>query len=224
MRGTYNPDFESSAPARRTRFRPLEIRHLLLASVGLTVALAFVRAEGAGPGQRFDMLLADARVLIAAAIAVLVGFIGHELAHKLVAQRYGHWAEFRVWPVGLGLGLAMAILARFLFALPGAVYIMGNVTKRENGIISLVGPAINIVVAAAATPFLFATDPDADLPFIVGTVGYVNALLAVFNLIPFGAFDGRKVWMWSRPVWAVSFAVAAGLFALTLVKVVTLDV
>ena len=42
-------------------------------------------------------------------VAVSTGFLMHELMHKFVAQRYGAWAEFRVFP----LGLMMAILFSF---------------------------------------------------------------------------------------------------------------
>jgi Zn-dependent protease len=39
----------------------------------------------------------------------------------------------------------------------------------------------------------------------------INAFLALFNLIPFSIFDGRKVYTWNRVYWAALF-----LFALAL--------
>jgi Zn-dependent protease len=29
----------------------------------------------------------------------------------------------------------------------------------------------------------------------------INITLALFNMIPFGIFDGRKVWDWNKPVY-----------------------
>ncbi|MDI6855821.1 MAG: site-2 protease family protein, partial [Candidatus Thermoplasmatota archaeon] len=82
-----------------------------------------------------------------ALLAVATGFLLHELMHKLVAQKYGCWAEYRAFPFGLVLALLMSA-AGFVFAAPGAVYIMGSITKKENGKISLAGPLINIVIGA----------------------------------------------------------------------------
>ena len=37
------------------------------------------------------------------------GFIFHELAHKFAAIYYGAKAQFRMWPLGLGLAILMAL-------------------------------------------------------------------------------------------------------------------
>src|SRR3989338_1022011 len=75
-----------------------------------------------------------------------LGFLLHELAHKFVAQRYGCVAEFRAWDQFLFLALGMAAFIGFLFAAPGAVMISGMITRRENGIVSVAGPATNYVL------------------------------------------------------------------------------
>ena len=36
----------------------------------------------------------------------------------------------------------------------------------------------------------------------------INAFMALFNLIPFGVFDGLKVFRWSKQVWLVLLALA----------------
>jgi Zn-dependent protease len=41
----------------------------------------------------------------------------------------------------------------------------------------------------------------------------INASLALFNLIPFGVFDGAKIIKWSRTIWGVS-VLAAGILYL----------
>ncbi len=122
------------------------------------------------------------------------GFLFHELGHKFVAQHYGCVAEFRAFNQMLYLALGLAAVTGFIFAAPGAVMIAGRVTLRENGKISLAGPLVNFVLALV---FLGASFY---VPFLF--IGYfINAWLGLFNLIPFGNFDGKKILDWNRYVW-----------------------
>lgn len=123
-----------------------------------------------------------------------IGFLFHELGHKFVAQYYGCVAEFRAFNQMLYLALGLAAVIGFIFAAPGAVMIAGRVTLRENGIISLTGPLTNFVLAlvflglSLSAPILF--------------IGYfINAWLGLFNLLPFGNFDGKKILDWHRYAW-----------------------
>ena len=76
-------------------------------------------------------------------IAVGPAFLLHEIGHKIVAKKYGCWAEFRVDPSGLKFGIALVALTGFLFMAPGAVMVAGLVTRRQNGHIAIAGPAVN---------------------------------------------------------------------------------
>lgn len=197
----------------RIRFSRTEAWHLALAVVLLSYAFSFLLDER--PGFH---LIPTVKAVLASFAAVASGFVLHELAHKLVAQHYGHWAEFRAHFAGLGLSVLLAAGTGILFAAPGAVMIQGRVTARENGLISLVGPGTNFVIAVLCLPFfVFAVNEDAFLPRIFATVTGVNALLALFNLIPLDPFDGRKVWRWNRGIYAVAVAacLAVFIFALT---------
>jgi Zn-dependent protease len=220
MRATVNPDFDAhshDAPPR-IRFSSVETQHLLAAVVVLTLGFAIFRTEGGNPGERIANLFEDPVLIIASLLAMASGFVLHELAHKVVAQRFGYWAEFRAQFVLLGLSLFVAVASPFFFAVPGAVMILGRVTRRENGFISIVGPAMNLVIALAMLPFTFVTDPSAPAPRIFGTIGTINALLALFNLIPLGVLDGRKVWQWSKAAWAVAFIAAVATFVAFLLR------
>src|SRR3989338_10946175 len=118
-----------------------ELLDIAKAWVAISLAFAFVyanvtlfsRASGIF-SQRFLMVFGIS--LITAGI----GFLFHELAHKLVAQRYGCVAEFRSFDQMLYLAVGLAFLVGFIFAAPGAVMISGMITRKENGIISLAGP------------------------------------------------------------------------------------
>lgn len=137
-----------------------------------------------------------------------LGFLLHELAHKFVAQRYGCEAEFRAWNQYLFLALFLAVLIGFIFAAPGAVMISGMVTRRENGIISLVGPLTNYVLGSLFLGLMFILPAYSQI-FSIGV--QINMWLGLFNLIPFGPLDGAKVFFWNKAAWGIM--VAFGIFA-----------
>ncbi|MBD3260159.1 MAG: metalloprotease [Candidatus Altiarchaeales archaeon] len=138
---------------------------------------------------------------IIALFTVGTGFVFHELAHKLTAQRFGVAAAFKSFDHMLALAILMSF-AGFILAAPGAVMIEGGVGRRENGIISSAGIAANIV---AATFFLIlSTLTTEGIVNAIGSYGLlINSWLALFNLIPFGGFDGRKVFEWNRIVYVL---------------------
>jgi Zn-dependent protease len=193
------------------RFSRRELRDLLAAWVALAVAFSiFLRQRllrellaGVVPVQ------AALRLFALSMLTVGAGFLLHELAHKVVAVRFGQVAEFRADYSMLGLAV-VAALAGFLFAAPGAVYHRGRITARENGLIALAGPLTNVALAA---PFLLLALAGSGFLGSAGQIGLlVNVLLAAFNMIPFGPLDGRKVLAWSKPVFAV-VAVSTGTLA-----------
>jgi len=153
-------------------------------------------------------------------VGVGLGFILHELAHKVTAIHYGYWAEFKTWIPGLFLALISPLLG-FIFAAPGAVYIYGDyMTDRENGIISIFGPLTNIVLALIFLLLFFGTIYSANLgiireEWIIQVLGstfglgfYINSFLALFNLIPFSILDGAKIFRWNPLIWLAIFAIA----------------
>ncbi len=193
------------SPRREGFFGKTELKHIALAVLVLTAAFTMILWDGD------TATLAGAAGL--AALAVLLGFFMHEMAHKYFARKYGCWAEFRAYNTGLMLALVMSFFG-FLFAAPGAVYIAGNITKEQNGKISLAGPAINVAIALVCLPFAVMDS----FPSVVGTIAtglfFFNSFLAVFNLIPVPPLDGSKVWAWNKPLYILSMAAAASLFVL----------
>lgn len=197
----------------RITFSRTELLHLVASVAALTLAITLARN-----GLKVPTFSADLGVqVLAALLAVGTGFVLHELAHKVLAQRYGHWAEFRAYFAGLGMTLLVAAFTGVLFAAPGAVLIQGRVTPRENGLISLVGPATNLLLALVAWPFAWAVDADALVPTVAGMVAQINAFLCLFNLVPFGPLDGRKVLRWSKLAYTGSVVVALAAWGTLLV-------
>src|SRR5687768_16694036 len=107
----YNPFFEEPlqhAGPPRIAFGRLELMHLAGALVMLTVAFTFILDPR--PRDDFDLEATlrmftepDALVWATSFAGMATGFVLHELAHKAVAQRYGHWAEFRATFSFLGI-------------------------------------------------------------------------------------------------------------------------
>lgn len=183
-----------------------ELRDLAAAWVALGIAFALflepvtIQRMLNGAGQFGETFLLSM-------LTVGVGFLLHELAHKVVAVRFGQVAAFRADYGMLGLAVAGG-LAGIFFAAPGAVYHRGQVTVRENGIIAVAGPVTNLVLAVVfLIPFLFVGG-------FVGAVAQmgvlVNLFLAAFNMVPFGPLDGNTVKDWDLTVFAGVLAVAGG--------------
>ncbi len=197
------------------RFSREEILHILLACGALIFAftMSFVSplfgGLSLGPA---DLLL----VVLACAVAVLSGFLLHELMHKAVAQRYGAWAEFRSSRMGLLLALITGFLG-IVFAAPGAVVIGGNLTPKQSGRVSLAGPLTNLAVGTAFLGAALAMGNPADLPgsyvlFVLQLSGYINVFLGGFNLLPIPPLDGSKVFRWNVPIWIAALAGTVGVY------------
>mgnify|MGYP000053028005 CR=1 FL=1 len=127
-----------------------------------------------------------------------IGFLLHELAHKFSAQHYGCTAEFRAFDQMLYLAMGLAAVIGFIFAAPGAVMIAGHITRKENGIISAAGPLTNFVLAMIFLGLNF-TVPSLGLIWSTGFM--INMWLGLFNMLPFGNFDGKKILAWSKAWW-----------------------
>ena len=192
-------------PARQAKvFSTIELRDIVIAWLALGIAFSFALSGGAFSFFSGSEPLSYAGLLVGVALVTVgPGFVFHELSHKFVARKYGFWAEFRMWPMGLALALFSSLIG-FVFAAPGATYISGaNISKTENGKISLAGPLTNVAIAALFLPFFFF---GSGVLYAVGYIGVqVNIFLAMFNMLPIGPLDGAKVWRWNLFLWGVVF-------------------
>jgi len=221
MRGPYSdyapppiyiyPD--RSGPRPGVRFSRQELVQLVVAIVALSAALTLANASGYFRGSQglftsSELGLVIGLWFISSLVAVSTGIGLHEISHKIVAQRFGHWAEFRYSVRGLLMSFVFAFFG-FLIGAPGATMVAGIVTPEQNGKISAAGPGSNLIIGTgfmlAAATIVRTGSLTNVVAFLVTTIfvfaWYMNVILAGFNMIPIMPFDGAKVWIWNKVVY-----------------------
>lgn len=191
-------------------FSKVEIKDLSIAIVVITLLFAYLFSAGGSVGGLIILIPLSF-------ITVGISFILHELAHKFTAQKYGFFAEFRKWNMGLVIAVISSLFG-FVFLAPGAVYItsyMREITDKENGIISLAVPVVNIILAGIFYVISVAINPIAQTSIwlmylaLICSIGFnVNSFLAFFNLLPIPPFDGSKVFKWNKIIWIIAIGVS----------------
>lgn len=186
----------------------------------LALGVAFMVFFAGGANAVLGMLSSGPTVLLTAFVVSLVtagiGFLLHELGHKVAAVRFDNIAAFRA-DYGMLFVAVMSAFLGFLFAAPGAVHHRGPLTDKQHGLVALAGPAVNLVLAVVFVPLLVVgSTMNIDLVTLVGGRGLaVNLFLAAFNLVPLGPLDGNTILDWSKLVWAVVFVPTAAVAFLT---------
>ncbi|PWL07541.1 site-2 protease family protein [Methanosphaera cuniculi] len=191
-------------------FSRIEIKDLSITIIIITLIFAYLFSDNGSMGLFLILIPLSF-------IAVGLSFLLHELGHKFAAQKYGFYAEFRKWNLGLLLGVITSFFG-FVFLAPGAVYISsltGQISYEEDGIISLAGPVINLVLAIIflALGLIIAPYIHTFGMFYISlicAIGFnVNAFLAFFNLLPIPMFDGSKIFKWNKAIWLITIIFSA---------------
>lgn len=200
----------------RIKTSRFELVDIVKAWLALSLAFAFVYSGVSLINGRIGGIFST-QFLVLVVVSLFtagLGFLLHELAHKFAAQKFGCQAEFRAFDQMLYLAVGLAVLIGFIFAAPGAVMISGMITRKENGIISAAGPLTNYVLGMIFLGLKLVI-PYWSWIFLIGLK--INVWLGLFNMLPFGFFDGNKILQWNRYLWLgmVLFGViASNLFGL----------
>jgi Zn-dependent protease len=211
--GPQGPELYPPPDKKKFEFSSVEIQQIAVAYLVLVACFSIVFSTGfGGLLGGLDMGFFIAVALPVSLIAVGLGFILHELAHKFTAQHYGFWSEFRYDQRGLLFALLLSVFIGFVWAAPGATWISGRISKRQNGIISLAGPATNMAIAGIIVPIVLVI-PISIISVYLWFSGWIIAFLAVFNLIPISPLDGSKVVRWNVGIYILSMIGAVALLA-----------
>jgi Zn-dependent protease len=172
------------------KFYKREIKELLIADIALSIA--FTNLIYGSPG--FSNIL---YTFFVSFLAVTLGFALHEIAHKLTAQHFGAISFFRASMFGLIFSILSSFFG-FLIAIPGATVVASWLSRKEEGIVSIAGPAWNVFIGLVCV-LLAIYFPNFERTFAF--VGFVNLWLAFFNMLPMPPLDGSKVLRWNKAVY-----------------------
>ena len=148
-------------------------------------------------------MLPSLAMLVFRAVALLIAAPFHEFAHGYAADRLGDPTPRRAGRLTLNplahldpLGTILLVLTGFGWAKPVPID-PGNFPDWRRGLITVAaaGPIANVVLAILfGLPFklgLVAVGSPLARPLFV--IVFINAVLAVFNLIPVPPLDGSKI-------------------------------
>jgi len=204
------PKRKKKQPRQRSgkkRFSSTELKHLLIACI--LVTLVGISMLGSPYGiayalSRFAWYMSSPFwwVPVGMILIFLLAFIGHELAHKFVAQHYGMWSEFRMTTMGYYLS-AVAILFSVPIFGTGTVYTSGTSNTEHNAKTNLAGPLSNFLMAIVLVIITIFTYGLASQPmlYLIQYGIIINSILGLFNMIPIQPFDGATVKDWKMSVW-----------------------
>jgi Zn-dependent protease len=174
---------------------PKELKH-----IGVAAALVI----GIGLSMAWYSFSWSWAVMAFFAFVMTMSFLVHEIAHKVMAQQAGLWAEFRLTTWGSVLTLVSVFLP-FKMIAPGAMMIGGTApTTKDMVKISVAGVITNIIFAATFLGLAFGL-PITEYTGMLFFAAYINSFMAVFNLIPFGVLDGYKLFLLNKKAWVLAF-------------------
>ncbi len=193
-------------PYKRKRyvtFSQKEVRHITIAAL-LVVGIGFSIGLYGNFFDGFSFLWTWQMMAAFAAVMVL-SFLTHEIGHKVIAQKRGLWAEFRLTTWGAVLTFA-SIFLPFRMIAPGAMMIGGTLRKTDDLVkISIAGPITNLAYSLAFLGLALALPLNLEWGLMLLFAAYINAFMALFNLIPFGVLDGYKIFSFDKKLWAAVF-------------------
>jgi Zn-dependent protease len=200
------------------KFSRLELSHIIIAMLILTICFTFTLSLNSILWccmNGFQLSRFQSGFFLSL-IAVFCAFFFHELSHKITAQYYRLWSEFRMNQKSLLISMVMSITTGFVFAAPGKVIFRGEPRVFEEGHIAFAGPFANIVLAGLFIPvyLIHFSNSMGIIPQMIGFICLINIIFASFNLLPLKSFDGWKIVQWNKLVWSIMMGISLLFFFL----------
>lgn len=187
-----------------------ELRDILISVLVFTLAFSIFSFRG---GMLRILPFYD---IIGISLAVAIfAFLLHELAHRVVARRFGGTAVYKMWPYGALLALIISTLG-IIFAALGAVYINGVYDRDHLGKVSLAGPATNIAIGIVFFS-AYSLTASTITGLVLLYVASLNFYMGFFNLLPIPPLDGFKIWSWNKQYSIISIGISLFLLVLSYV-------
>ena len=212
MYGTYN---WFDRVRHEFRFSPEETKGLALSIIVLSFAIGF--NDGTATFQLGHWLLNFLDCILVITLSILV----RETAHRIFSIRSGHKAEFKVWPVGLGIALAASVLS--YGKLPILVYggfLLSYVPRQRLGYfryglsfgnmatVAMWGNLSSLLLALFfKIAYTIVPNPLIKLAILV------NIMMACLNMLPIPPLTGSVMFFASRTyyIFALALIIAASL-------------
>lgn len=132
---------------------------------------------------------------------LVVGLTVHEAAHAITSKWLGDDTAERMGRVSLNPLKHLSLLgtvALFVLGFGWGKPVVVNINNFEKPklyylLSSLAGPASNVVLCVLALGILYLR-PGSIVEFVCMSIFFINAILAVINLLPVPPLDGSKIW------------------------------
>jgi Zn-dependent protease len=140
---------------------------------------------------------------VSAAVGLFASIVFHEIGHALAARHYG---------------IPIKDITLFIFG--GLAHLEGEPkTPKSEFVMAIMGPVVSVVLGAGllfGSRFLEDATGTTPLSVIMNQLGWINAILALFNMVPAFPLDGGRIlrallWGWRGNLrWATRIASSLG--------------
>ncbi|MEM4267739.1 MAG: hypothetical protein QXK37_02815 [Candidatus Woesearchaeota archaeon] len=208
------------------RFTKEETKHLFISILAVALIFAFDDKR-----ETFNLAFWLSNFVLIT-IIVTFTFLVHVSAQKVAALKVGYIVEYRMWTMGLVIGLVVMLLSggKWYVLLPGGIFIQHMAIQRlgkfryglniaSQGAIAAAGPVANLVVATfcLALTKQFHIIPALDPLFTLVTT--INFWFLIFMLLPLPNLPGLYLFFASRLAYVFIFCTLLSYILLTKIEV-----
>lgn len=141
------------------------------------------------------------------------------IPQKLMAKRFNCESRYVLSKIGLILTVITAI-SPLRFLSPGMLIVpeINYLSKKQQGLISFIGPLINLALGIAYLflgSFLY-TPNNPEIPRLMLNGSFLVSQFVFFGLLPIGLSRGKKIYNWNKIIYFSMLLVTIGLFASSL--------